>query len=88
MQSKDFKWNKYRSQITTQVKDLDNKNSEGANWVSLFIDRNTAIYFDFFGIEYIPLEVWNKIRDKSFTHNIFRIPDNKSIMCGYIVILS
>ena len=26
------------------------KKSEGTHWVSLFIDRNTAVYFDLFGI--------------------------------------
>ena len=31
----------------------DNKN-KGTNRVSLFIDRNAPIYFDSFGIEYIP----------------------------------
>ena len=40
----------------------------------------------FFGIEYTPLEVLNKIRDKSVTHNIFRIQDDESIMCGFICI--
>ena len=58
----------------------DDKNSKGTHWVSLFIDRNTAVYSDFFGIEYIPLEVLNKIRYKSITHNMFRIQDNESIM--------
>ena len=24
-----------------------------------------------------------KIKDKSITHNIFRIPDNESVMCGF-----
>ena len=38
------------------------------------------LYTDFFGIEYIPLEVLNKIRYKSITHNMFRIQDNESIM--------
>ena len=38
---------------------------------------------DSFGIEYIPQEIWNKIRDKSITQNIFRIQDNESIMCGF-----
>ena len=42
-----------------------------------------AVYFDSFRIEYIPLEVLNEIRDKSITHNIFRIQDNESIMCGF-----
>ena len=51
--------------------------------ISLLNDRNTAVSFDSFGIEYIPLEVLNKIKDKSVTHNIFRIQDNDSIMCGF-----
>ena len=62
---------------------LDDKNSKGTHWVSLFIHRNVAVYFDSFGIEYIPQEVLNKIRDKSITHNIFTIQDNESIMCGF-----
>ena len=40
----------------------------------------------FFRIEYLPLEVLNKIRDKSITHNIFRIQDNEFIMCGFYCI--
>ena len=43
----------------------------------------TAVYFGYFMIEYIPQEVLNKIKDKSITHNIFRIQDDKSIMCGF-----
>ena len=65
------------------VVNLDDKNSKGTHWGSLFINKNIAIYFDSFGIEYIPQEVLNKINDKSITHNIFRIQDNKSIMCGF-----
>ena len=49
------------------------KKSKGTHWVSLFIDGNTAVYFESFGIEYIPEELLNKIKDKSITHNIFRI---------------
>ena len=30
------------------------KKSKGTHCVSLFIDRNAAVYFDSFGIEYIP----------------------------------
>ena len=65
---------------------LDDKNSKGTNWVSLFIDTNVAIYFDSFGIEYIPQKVLNKIKDKSITHNVFRIQDNESIMCEFYFI--
>ena len=59
------------------------KKSKGTHWVSLFIDRNTAINFGSFGIEYIPQNVLNKIRDKLITLNIFRIQNNDSIMCGF-----
>ena len=51
--------------------------------VSLFINRNPAVYFDSFEIEYIPHEILNKITDKSITHNIFRMQDNDSVMCGF-----
>ena len=39
-----------------------------------------------FGIEYIPEEVLNKIRDKSIAHKIFRIQDNESITCEFYCI--
>ena len=35
-------------------------NSKGTLWVSLFIERNTAVYVDSFGTEYILLEALNK----------------------------
>ena len=44
------------------------------------------MYFDSFRIEYIPKEVLNKIKDKSITHNIFRIQDDDSTMCGFCCI--
>ena len=62
------------------------QNSKGTHLVSLFFDKNTAVYFDSFGTEYISQEVLNKIRDKSITHNIFRIQDNEFIMRGFYCI--
>ena len=62
------------------------KKSEGTHWASLFINRNTAVYFDSFGIEYIPQEVLNKFKDKSIMHNILRIQDDDSIVCGFCCI--
>ena len=53
------------------------------HWVSLFMNKNITVYFDSFGIEYIPQEVLNEIRDKSITHNMVRIQDDKSIMCRF-----
>ena len=57
---------------------LNDKNSKGTYWVSFFINTNTALYFDSFGK--------SKIKDKSITHNVFRIRDNESIMCGFYCI--
>ena len=65
---------------------LDDKNSKGTYWASLFIDRNLAVYFDSFEIKYIPQEVLKKIKDKSITHKIIKIQDNESIMCGFCCI--
>ena len=65
---------------------LDNRQSKGTHWFSLFIDQNSAVSFDSFGIEYVPQEVLNKIRAKSITHNIFRMQNNESIMCGFYCI--
>ena len=62
------------------------KKSKVTNCVLLFNDRNTAVYFEYFGIEYIPQEVLNKIRDKSIAHNLFRIQDNDSVLCGFYCI--
>ena len=44
------------------------------------------MYVDFFGIKYISQEVLIKLKDKSVTHNIFRIQDNDSVMCGFYCI--
>ena len=40
------------------------KKSKRTHWVSLFIDRNTDVYFDSFEIEHISQEALNKIKDK------------------------
>ena len=68
------------------VINLDSKNSNGKHWISIFFDRNKVIYFDSFGIEYIPQDVLNKIWDKFVTRHIFRIQDNESMMCGFYCI--
>ena len=38
----------------------NDKKGKRTHWVSLLNDRNTAAYFDSFGIEYITQEVLNK----------------------------
>ena len=45
------------------------------------------MYFNSFAIEYIPQEeVLRKTKDKSITHNIFRIPSDDSILSGFYCI--
>ena len=56
------------------------------DYISLFIDRNYNVYFESFGIEFIPPEMLNKIKDKSITHNIFRMQDNDSVTSGFYCI--
>ena len=65
---------------------LDDRTSTGTHWVSLFIDRNTAVYFDSIGTEHFPEKVLNKIRDKLITNNIIIVEDNKSLMRGFYCI--
>ena len=49
--------------------------------------NNEFIYFDSFGVEYIPKEIMERIKNKNIKSNIFRIQDNNSIICGYFCIL-
>ena len=63
------------------------KKSNGTNWISLFVDKNMAVYFDSFGGEYTLQEVLNKIKNKSITYNIFRIHSDDTIMCGFYCIV-
>ena len=76
----------HRIKDGTYLINIDETNSKGTHWVSLFIDKNLAVYSDSFEIEYIPQKILNKIKDKSITHNIFRIQDNESVMCGFYYI--
>ena len=65
---------------------LDDQKNKVTYWVSLCVDRKTGVHSDYFGIEYIPQEVLNKLKDKSITHNLFRIQYDESIMCGFYFI--
>ena len=54
--------------------------------------NNEVIYFDSFGVEYIPKEIMERIEhssleNKNIKSNIFRIQDNNLIMCGYFCVL-
>ena len=63
------------------------------HWVVIFVKKDKffefpeVIYFDSFGIEYIPKEIMEKIKNTNIKTSIFRIQDNNSIMCGYFCIV-
>ena len=59
---------------------LDDKNSKETLVFFIYWQKYSARWF--FWI-FILQEVLNKIRDKSITHNIFRIQDNESIKYGF-----
>ena len=50
------------------------------------LTKNTSVYFDSFGIDYICLEVLSKIKGKSNTQKIYRMEDNELIMCEFYCI--
>ena len=52
----------------------------GTHWIALFCKKNQIIYFDSFGVEYIPQEIKDFIRNKNIKTNIFRVQDDNSIM--------
>ena len=46
-----------------------------------------VVFFNSFGVEYIPQDVLNKINlNKYITQNIFRIQSNDISMCGFYCI--
>ena len=53
----------------------------------LYFVKNEIVYFDSFGVQYIPEEIKEFIKDfpgnKNIKSNIFRIQEENSIMCGY-----
>ena len=75
------------------VINLDHSENIGTHRVVIFMKSNEffefpeVIYFDSFGVEYIPKEIMKRIRNKNIKVSIFGIQDNNSIMCGYFCIL-
>ena len=49
-------------------------------------NNNNVISFDSFGVEHIPKEIKEFVKNKNITANIFRIQANDSIMCRYFCI--
>ena len=57
-----------------------------SNPIALFCKRYEVVYFDRFGVEYVPEEIKKFIGNKNIKANIFRVQANDSVMCGYFCI--
>ena len=84
-----------RNNLPKKIKDeayiinLDEYADVGTYWIALFCKKNEIVYFDRFGVEYIPNEIKEFIEEfpKEFSENkniktdIFRVQEDNSIMC-------
>ena len=51
----------------------------------VLLKKNEIFYFDSCGVEYIPEEIKEFIRNKNIKANIFRVQKNNSIMRGWVL---
>ena len=65
---------------------LDEYANLGTHWIALFWNRNEIVYFDSFGVAYLPEEVKEFIGNKNIKANIFQVQANDSVMCDYFCI--
>ena len=65
---------------------LDEYSDIGTHWVALYVKNNDITYFDSFGVEHIPKEIKEFIKNKNIKTNIFRIEAYDSIICRYFCI--
>ena len=81
-----------RNNLPKKIKDeayvinLNNYADVGMHWIALFCNRNEIVYFDSFGVEYVPEEIKEFIENKNIIANILRVQANDSVMCGYFCI--
>ena len=60
------------------VINLDHSKNTGTHWVVIFVKEDEVMYYDSFGVEYIPNEIIEKIEysslgNKNIKTSIFRI---------------
>ena len=84
-----FNWVFSRNNLPKTIKhgvyviNLDEYADVGTHWIALFCNRNGIVYFDSFGVEYIPKEIKKFVGKKNIIADIFRVQANDSVMCGY-----
>ena len=65
---------------------LDEYADVGTNWIALFCNRTEIFYFGSFGVEHVPEEIKDLVKNKNIIANIFRVQANNLVMCGYFCI--
>ena len=50
----------------------------------MYVNNNSVTYIDSFGVEHIPKEIKEFVKNKNIKKNTFRIQAYDSIMCGYV----
>ena len=68
------------------VINLDEYKDAGTHWIALYVKNKKVVYFDSFGVEYVPKEIIKFIKNKHIIANIFRLQAYDSVMCGYFCI--
>ena len=81
-----------RNNLPKKIKDgayvinLDEYVYVGTHSIALFCNRSKIVYFDGFGVEFVPEKINEFVRNKNIIANIFRVQANSSVMCGYFCI--
>ena len=68
------------------VINLDESSDIGTHWVALYVQNNVINNFNSFGVEHVPKEIKEFVKNKDMATNIFRIQAYDPIMCGYFCI--
>ena len=85
-----------RNNLPKKIKDgayiinLDEHANVGTHWIALFCKKNEIVYFDSFGVEYIPEEIKEFIEkflgNKNTKTNIFRLQEDNWILSEYFCV--
>ena len=82
----DIIWWGYVVKDGAYIVSLEEYADVGTNWIALFCNRSEIVFFDSFGVEYVPEEMKEFVGNKNIKANIFRVQANNSIMCEYFYI--
>ena len=65
---------------------FDEYSDIGTHLFALWVSNNYVTYFDSFGVEHIPKEIKEFVKNKNIKTNIFRVQANDPVMFGYFCI--